>query len=131
MQPGDASSEETLSQDPAVQTKLEEPSSLDIPLTNLGDEKTNKVPGYTVRKFEDQDDAGFLSPWKNWLFRLAPLTSVCSLGAYGAYLAFRIKYTLDAQNIANTIYAMAWVFLVVEAGVASEPYSLLQELETS
>lgn len=103
-------------------------------LTNLsllltGDEKyprradndkisTHEKEEYQVLQVHHKDDVDRLPTWKHRLHKLTPLTTTASMGAFFVYFAFRIMYILDSQVQSNQIFALAWVFIAVEFGVA-------------
>lgn len=76
---------------------------------------------YAVRKYEDKDNAGYIPTWKARLHRLLPLSSACAIASYWLYIAFRVRYTVAAQQLRHTIYPVAWLFVSIELGVACEP----------
>lgn len=113
-------SEKTLSQTSAIQSELECPNPSKMLPPSMSHEKSDVIGGYCVKKCEEHDDAGFLTPWRNRLFRLAPLTSISSIGLYWIYFGIRVKFTMDAQNVAHKTYVMAWVFILIEMRTAGE-----------
>lgn len=84
-------------------------------------EEPGEETTYAVEKLEDKDDAGYVAPWKLRLHRLLPLTSALAIASYWLYVAFRVRYTVAAQNLRHTVYPVAWLFLSIELGVACEP----------
>ena len=75
---------------------------------------------YVVKKFEEKDDAGYVPNWKDQLNRLLPFSSSLAIAAYWLYFAFRVRYTVAAQELGHTVYPVAWLFLSIETGVACE-----------
>ncbi len=67
-----------------------------------------------------QDDIEHMPQWRRRLYALTPIAATLSIGSYWVYFFFRIKFTLDAQEVSNKIFFMAWVFIFVEMGVACE-----------
>ena len=59
-----------------------------------------------------------MKPWKRYLYFAAPFLAVVTTLAYWLYFAIRIKFTLDAQQLFNKPFPLAWVFIVVELCVA-------------
>ena len=86
-------------------------------------EQLSLDPRYAVKKYHDKDDAGYIPTWKIRLHRLLPLSSVCAIGAYWLYFAFRVKYTLALQYVKDTVYPVAWMFLAIEVVVACEAFT--------
>ncbi|KAF6227974.1 hypothetical protein HO133_007702 [Letharia lupina] len=83
---------------------------------------------YAVEKIGDMDNAGYVATWKLRLNRLLPLSSVCAIAAYWLYFAFRVRYTVAAQELRHTVYPVAWLFISIELGVAL-PVVLTQLLQ--
>jgi hypothetical protein len=75
-------------------------------------------PVCLVERVHGTDDIDHLPLWKRRINRCTPLFSFIAVASYWVYFAFRIKYTLAAQHVQNRIFAMAWVFVAVEMGVA-------------
>ena len=80
---------------------------------------------YVVKKFEEKDDAGYVPNWKDQLNRLLPFSSSLAIAAYWLYFAFRVRYTVAAQELGHTVYPVAWLFLSIETGVACESPNIL------
>ena len=74
--------------------------------------------GFIIEQVEDQDDIEHMPVWKRVAFKMSPIFLILSQVAFWIYIALRARYTLDAQNLANEIFPMAWLFMVVEIGVA-------------
>ena len=83
-------------------------------------EQPSVEPSFAVEKYNDKDDAGYITTWRIRLHRLLPLTSLSAIAAYWLYLTLRVRYTVAAQHVRHTVYPMAWIFLAIEAGVACE-----------
>ena len=100
----------------------EQPNTPTPPLSEISicKEQHGVEPQYTVEKYAEKDDAGYVPTWKTRLHRLLPLTSAIAIGAYWLYFAFRVRYTVAAQNLGHTVYPVAWLFLSIEFGVACE-----------
>lgn len=81
---------------------------------------------YAVEKIGDMDNAGYVATWKLRLNRLLPLSSVCAIAAYWLYFAFRVRYTVAAQELRHTVYPVAWLFISIELGVACKPPDILR-----
>jgi hypothetical protein len=73
-----------------------------------------------VERVDEKDDIEHLPLWKRRINRLTPLFAMVAVTSYWLYLAFRIKYTIAAQQAANKTFVMAWTFIAVELGVACE-----------
>ncbi len=71
-----------------------------------------------VEKIHKQDDIDHMPKWKRIFYMFSPIVAMLSLGSYWVYFALRVKFTLDAQEISNKIFWMAWAFIFVELGVA-------------
>lgn len=54
------------------------------------------------------------SKWGDRFFFLSPLTLLVSQGTGFAYVYFRARYTIEAQNATHVPYVSTWVFLFVE-----------------
>lgn len=93
---------------------------------SLCKEKPSDESSYVVEKYDDRDNAGYVSTWKERVHRLMPLTSMIAICAYWLYFAFRIRYTAAAQQIGHTVYPVAWIFIGIEFGVACEPLDVSQ-----
>lgn len=65
-----------------------------------------------------RDDGDHLPNWRRRLYRLSPLTTLLSVGAYYAYFTLRILFTIYAQNKYHNTFIMAWFFIVSEMIVA-------------
>lgn len=102
-------------------TPLESPQDTTPSSTSICKEKPSVEPNYAVEKSGDKDNAGYVATWKHRLNQLLPLTSLCAIGAYWLYVAFRVRYTTAAQHVKGIIFPVAWVFLSIELGVACEP----------
>ena len=74
--------------------------------------------GFIIEQIEDQDDIDHMPVWKRTAFKMSPIFLILSQVAFWIYIALRARYTLDAQDQANEIFPMAWLFMVVEIGVA-------------
>ena len=86
----------------------------------MSHEKFDMTGAYCVKKCEKHDDARFLTPRRNRLIRLAPLTSIGFIALYWVYFGFRVKFTMDAQNSAHKTYVVAWIFVLLEMRLAGE-----------
>lgn len=73
-----------------------------------------------MKKCAKSDSTGFLTPWRNRIYRLVPFTSMCFIGLYWIYFGFRVKFTMDAQKVAHKTYIMAWVLVLIEMRLAGE-----------
>ncbi len=85
-------------------------------------------------KLADKDDIEHMPQWKRIIYHCSPLFSLLSLGAYWLYFIYRVKYTLDAQRLANKVFYMAWTFIMVEMGVACKlpyPYEVVNPMSRS
>ncbi|KAJ9115182.1 hypothetical protein QFC24_007055 [Naganishia onofrii] len=85
---------------------------------------------YLVQEINKHDDVELLSPWRRRVHRLAPLSTLAAVAAYFTYYAFRISFTVNAQQKYHKTYGMAWVFIATEfmvalPTVAHQVYSLL------
>jgi hypothetical protein len=80
-----------------------------------------------VERVDEKDDIEHLPLWKRRINRCTPLFSSVAISSYWLYLAFRIKYTIAAQEAANKIFVMAWTFIAVELGVARESEESLRQ----
>lgn len=100
----------------------EQPNTPTPPLSviSICKEQHGVEPQYTVEKYAEKDDAGYVPAWKSRLHKLLPLTSASAIAAYWLYFAFRVRYTVAAQNLGHTVYPVAWLFLSIEFGVACE-----------
>ena len=78
------------------------------------DDPTN----YSIKRLAKHDDIDLMTPAQRWIYMTTPLWAALSLISYWGYFALRIRFTIDAQNHANEIFWMAWVFIGVEIGVA-------------
>ena len=105
-----------------AQESLESRAYLHDSLTNTGLSDTD--PKYTIEKYEDNDDAGYVTTWRWWLHRILPLTTFVAVVAGLLYFVFRIRYTVQSQRASHSVYPMAWIFILVEAGVAGESFLL-------
>lgn len=75
---------------------------------------------YTVEKYAEKDDAGYVAKWKDRLHHLLPFTTLTTVATYWVYVAFRVRCTVAAQRIRHTVYPISWIFLAIEVGVACE-----------
>jgi hypothetical protein len=75
---------------------------------------------------DEKDDIEHLLLWKRRINRCTPLFSFLAIFSYWLYLAFRIKYTIAAQEAANKVFVMAWIFITIELGVARKLGESLQ-----
>lgn len=73
-----------------------------------------------VERVDEKDDVEHLPLWKRRINRCTPVFSFIAVSSYWLYLAFRIKFTIAAQESANKVFVMAWTFIAVELGVASK-----------
>jgi hypothetical protein len=73
---------------------------------------------YLVQEINKHDDVELLSPWRRRVHRLAPLSTLAAVAAYFTYYAFRISFTVNAQQKYHKTYGMAWVFIATEFMVA-------------
>ncbi len=78
----------------------------------------NDPVDYLIKRVAAHDDIELMSKTKKILYRSSPLWAILSLVLYWAYFALRIRFTVDAQDQADKIFGMAWVFIAVETGVA-------------
>ena len=69
---------------------------------------------YVIAELAKHDDVALLAPWKRKLHRMAPLFTIAALGGYYVYYAFRIYYTVRAQQAYGKVFPMAWVFICAE-----------------
>ena len=84
-------------------------------ITNRADDDPND---YTIQRLAAHDDIDHMTKAQRWIYMTTPLWAALSLVSYWGYFALRIRFTIDAQNQANAIFWMAWVFIAVEIGVA-------------
>ena len=89
-------------------------------------EHADLEPSYAVEKCAVHDDDGYVPKWKLRVNSLLPFTSACAIGSYWLYIAFRVRYTVEAQNLRHTVYPVAWLFISIELGVACEPSDILR-----
>lgn len=82
-------------------------------------------PKYAIERYEDKDDAGYVTSWRWRVHRLLPLTTLAAVGGYFLYFALRIRYTVESQRASRSVFPMAWIFVFVEAGVACESLATL------
>ncbi|KAG4429426.1 hypothetical protein IFR05_015089 [Cadophora sp. M221] len=71
-----------------------------------------------VERLHLNDDVDHMPKWKKRVNRLTPISSFLAVVSYWIYFAFRIQYTIAAQRVANRIFVYAWIFVVIEMGVA-------------
>jgi hypothetical protein len=77
------------------------------------------VHTYAIERQHERDDHDFLPTWKRWLARLAPFTTILSVGSYYLYFPYRIYCTRESSSRDdNQTYILAWFFIVAEAFVA-------------
>ena len=87
----------------------------------ISKEEPGFQPSYAIEKIDNKDNVGQVATWKLRLHSLLPFSSACAIAAYWLYIAFRVRYTVAAQNQRHTIYPVAWLFVSIELGVACEP----------
>ncbi|KAK3076593.1 hypothetical protein LTS18_012596, partial [Coniosporium uncinatum] len=78
----------------------------------------NWVKEGSIAKLNNRDDHEHMANWKRYLFYLAPLLAVLTLGTYYLYFTLRILFVMSAQREQNATFPMAWVFIAVEISVA-------------
>ncbi|KAL8679352.1 MAG: hypothetical protein Q9186_004357 [Xanthomendoza sp. 1 TL-2023] len=110
---------------PAQQpSTVQSPSQDDAPQSEIGcfGENPFRDPFYAVETVEDQDDAGYVTTWRNKLSRILPLTTFAGIATYLLYFAFRVKATVDSQRAEHTVFPAAWIFIAIETGMKFQGY---------
>ncbi|KAL2058894.1 hypothetical protein ABVK25_000186 [Lepraria finkii] len=74
---------------------------------------------YQIDSLARRDDIDLLKPWKRYLYFLSSFLALAAFCTYVLYFGLRITFTLAAQRANRTIYPAAWVFVIVEIGVAT------------
>lgn len=74
---------------------------------------------YQIDSLARRDDIDLLKPWKRYLYFLSSFLTLAVFCTYVLYFGLRITFTLAAQRANRTIYPAAWVFIIVEIGVAT------------
>lgn len=74
---------------------------------------------YQIDSLAPRDDIDLLKPWKRSIYFLSSFLAVAAFLTYIFYFGLRIHFTLAAQQADRKIYPAAWVFVVVELGVAT------------
>lgn len=74
---------------------------------------------YNIESIAARDDIDLLKPWKRYLYFLSSFLAVAAFLTYMLYFAARIRFTLAAQIANHTVYPAAWIFVIVEMGVAT------------
>ncbi len=59
-----------------------------------------------------------MAPFKRILYRSVPLLAFLSTVAFWAYFILRVRFVRLAEKEADEVFAMAWVFIGVELGIA-------------
>lgn len=72
---------------------------------------------YLVMRLAAKDDIGYMPQWKQRLYKTTPLSSLLAIIFYWIYFILRIIYTVLAQRASNQVFALPWVFVVIEIGV--------------
>lgn len=95
--------------------------NLEDPSEPKAEETSKTIPwgrvdpeNYTIKRLARFDDVEFLSTPKRIIYRASPVLNLAAIAANGIYLGLRCHYTILAQTSANTVYYMAWAFIVVE-----------------
>jgi hypothetical protein len=83
---------------------------------------------YLVEKLHDRDDHEHLSPFRRFLFRLTPLFTFLSVGAYINYFFSRVKATRDEEKVDHKTYVLAWFFIIAEALISGVQHSISKRL---
>lgn len=71
-----------------------------------------------IAKVHDRDDVEHMSNFKRYLFNLAPILALLTLGTYWLYFVLRIIFVISAQRAAHRSFPLAWIFIAIEISVA-------------
>ena len=74
---------------------------------------------YHIDSLARRDDIDLLKPWKRRIYFLSSFLAVAAFLTYIFYFGLRIHYMLAAQRADKAVFPAAWVFVIVELGVAT------------
>lgn len=74
---------------------------------------------YHIETLARRDDIDLLKPWKRCLYFLSAFLTIAAFLTYILYFGLRIRFTIAAQRADKSVFPAAWVFVVVEMGVAT------------